>query len=771
MKKTLSRISLILAIVMLVMACPLSAFATTISDDYYTGNDEAAAAITIDGTLNAEEEWVDVTPDGSIDITSINKSLYAGRNATGFEEVEDITFYDAEGTKLMDMDDIIVEFYVKQDADNVYLAVTIDMPKGTYVVDGVSYNNWQYLMSYLMVGFNPTDAGQLISMTSEGHWITQDAAKTYKGVNYKATWKSFPFVMEGLVKDGTLDTEKQGDATGIITHVNEAGAPLDSFATGGNSTNRKYEIKMNKAAIVEQYVEYYGADAADIDFGSMYISLTASDYKWANSKSNYALKFTTAAVVDGALVPDKIVFGEKPAEETEAPATEAPSTEAPVVTPAAGLDSVMANINTYTAFTASTYVTQTDRVGTYFPTIDGNGWNNGYSVKATATQNVANAPDLNIYTKQTADKLYLVVEEISKEGASYAYDIFFDLTTANPANDKIKMNSKGEILGASLCSAYRPSGGNPQLPRVAASAFAGVVTNSNVSYYAYDEATGYGDAIEAATDATRYARVLEVEFDKALLMEKESAETLENLYVWVEGVVTASDSSTTNIVYARPSDTAWPEGCVGQGHYHKVAANCMYVAPMVIAVGDVVVEEVTTEEVTTEAPTTEEETTAPETDAPETTPPAELDSVMADINTYYAFGATQYATQTDRIGNYWPTLNGNGWSNGQPVKATAEQNTENASTFNIYTKQTGKKFYLVIEEISAEGASYAYDIFFGFTSISTNVEKIKMNSNGDILGSSRCNTYRNGNPVLPTTPASAFAGVVLNSNVTYYSYD
>ena len=54
MKKTLSRISLILAIVMLVMACPLSAFATTISDDYYTGNDEAAAAITIDGTLNAE---------------------------------------------------------------------------------------------------------------------------------------------------------------------------------------------------------------------------------------------------------------------------------------------------------------------------------------------------------------------------------------------------------------------------------------------------------------------------------------------------------------------------------------------------------------------------------------------------------------------------------------------------------------------------------------------------------------------------------------------
>ena len=274
--------------------------------------------------------------------------------------------------------------------------------------------------------------------------------------------------------------------------------------------------------------------------------------------------------------------------------------------PLVKVDGVINENDSYEVTDISASAMQTNHVGNYMPTLVYR-WNGDKvgPVKPTDTQDTTNAPAVKVYVKQTDDKFYVALEEIFNEGVTYDYRMFWSFVPSAETtghNNTITVTANGEILGQQAsCMIYAtqlPSSNQTTPFSRKADAFAGVVLDSEVAYYSYDE-NGYGAKIitdEAPTEG-RYARVLEMEMDKDLLITTYGKGTVEDFKLWVEGTVKAGET-TTNIVYGTVNSDGTPVldcGIGSKGNAHeqsKLSGSCMYVGPVAISVGDVASEPV-----------------------------------------------------------------------------------------------------------------------------------------------------------------------------------
>ena len=319
MKKTLRIASLLLAIVMLVSATPVAAIASTLdtkANNYHTELTEDPI-ITVDGKI--DEDYVCATPNGAT--VNIVDGSFEGWDKGWAPTLssKELIAVDPDPAVANVANNIVINYYLAQDDDNIYIAITMAMPEATYIIDGVDFSTSKWIITNVRLGFNPDDYTQQIGLVSHGFWATQDNTSAVLGINYKS-WTRYPLIVTGLADNNDI-TIKRGPDTKIITdYVDENGTPKDSvltWTTQDGVISRTFEMKLNKAAIEAEYDEVFGSN---VDFGSMYLGLSGSDYQWANNDDQYGLFFATGSVIsaDEAVtnglntwLPDKIVFGEE----------------------------------------------------------------------------------------------------------------------------------------------------------------------------------------------------------------------------------------------------------------------------------------------------------------------------------------------------------------------------------------------------------------------------------------------------------------------------
>ena len=329
MKKLLSVISLILAFVMITSSLPLSVIAAELGNDgtneaevqapyaelgqnlYTTAGRPYNNVPTIDGALSATEGWVRVTPNGAVN-TATNKMLGKVKTNT---EIKEVTLSDAHQTVF---DQIETNYYVAQDNDYVYVALTQQVPTDSYTdpATGITYSmgHNQVIYTYVKLGFNPADYTQQITLYSTGQYLTQDSSKTVDGVTY-STWRKYPLMVQAIG-----DNSKSANLSSACGIVEDPLNDSKMLWVEESPLTRVYEIKLKKSEIVKQYKAAFGADVEDnIDFSTMFIGATYGDYKWANSKENTSMYWANGAIVDAeaaadygvnAFIPNAIIFGD-----------------------------------------------------------------------------------------------------------------------------------------------------------------------------------------------------------------------------------------------------------------------------------------------------------------------------------------------------------------------------------------------------------------------------------------------------------------------------
>ena len=330
MKKTVRLLAMIIVMAMIFSMLPLSIFAAEEEmpmDIYFTGANYTSDTVTIDGVIDAADGYVCITPNGA-------KNTFVD-GAIGYGDVGNKELNVTEPTaahKESGADQIVTKYFVSQDDENVYDAIEQIMPLAKNTVDGLEYESRNQIYTNLKLGFNPADPTQQINLFTHGFYITQATLKTKWVVTYKETWLAHPLMVTGFVGAEEYTDCKTVGTDIIVDYVDAEGAPLDSAAKykkddANGIVSRTYEMKLNKAAIEAEYADMFDAE---VDFGSMWLGLTQSDYAWAYSRSNYSLYWANGAIVDPAeygvsFLPNMVVFDADPNAEPDTP--EEPSLE------------------------------------------------------------------------------------------------------------------------------------------------------------------------------------------------------------------------------------------------------------------------------------------------------------------------------------------------------------------------------------------------------------------------------------------------------------
>ena len=358
MKKTLSRISLTLAIVMLVMACPLAAFAiadASVTDkapyaDYgqtlYTTNGanyKNTSTITVDGTVNADEGWVDITPDGvGVQFTSAYNNVYSD-GVGGTDGLTAITSDYAAYAGDM-------KYYVAKDDTDVYfafehLSAFVDS-NGNGVLDANIEGTYREDYN-VRIGFG-TDA----SLTERSLYFRIDADTGHAVVfNAAVGLNASGADKHNWARDiAGADALVAASAMGIYKYDAEKDAPGDYvgatssyFNYPGKQGNARWmeygEIKLNIEAIKSIYATAYGVTLTDEDLDNMNVSVATRVYVNTSGSDLKAVCYPTFSgtyVTPGSvfthcsLIPDLVRFTEIEEPTTEEPTTEAPDPSTPI---------------------------------------------------------------------------------------------------------------------------------------------------------------------------------------------------------------------------------------------------------------------------------------------------------------------------------------------------------------------------------------------------------------------------------------------------------
>ncbi len=336
MKKALSFISAILALMMIMSVCAFAAetdvkLASLEQSVYYTGPSfTATEAMTVDGRLEEAEGWVCVTPE-----YASRTSLESEYRFNAWKEDSSIAISSEDKTAFASN----FKFYVAQTETDVYFAIEdfapyfeLDGEEGfTKASESLCRNNYN-----IRLGFDAANYDRYIQ-------IREFNALDQLSICGPDGFKNMKPVYGDLVTYAFARFAEDG------THL---------YDGNKNTTNQHYwvkpavqwtgrlEIKLSKTMIKDMYVEQFGEGAdANIDFTSMFISATAggaiadpaesNKYSWVYTLYGGSM-LTPEAATEKALaervIPDLVVFGKDPsiteAPTTEAP-TEAPTTEAP----------------------------------------------------------------------------------------------------------------------------------------------------------------------------------------------------------------------------------------------------------------------------------------------------------------------------------------------------------------------------------------------------------------------------------------------------------
>ena len=335
MKKTLTKISMILAVVMLVMACPLAALAAgeatapfaEYGQDLYTinKNDYDTSTITIDGKIDYAEGWVCATPNGidNIAYTSAVNNVYAdGKNGVGA-----ISSVPSSEVALADyVSDM--NYYFAKNASNFYFALEditafVDSNENGILdaaIEGAYRQDY-----YIRIGFGADDE----TSTARALIINIDANSNYTpvfgaavGINTEGTdahnWAKNLTAAESLIS---------AKATGVYRYVAEyesRGAFLSAKSSCANYNNlpttrwvEYVELELSMEAIKSIYTQAYGVTLADEDFDNVTVSVATTLYNggdlnscWPTYSGTYA-EFTSSRQV--GLLPDAFRFVDEPA--------------------------------------------------------------------------------------------------------------------------------------------------------------------------------------------------------------------------------------------------------------------------------------------------------------------------------------------------------------------------------------------------------------------------------------------------------------------------
>ena len=322
MKKTFSIICMLLVSAILLT---LPTFAAGVSkapyeelgqDLYATGADYAPKAIAIDGVIGDEEGWVAVTPDGA-DLNVVTSTMAKAKSS------KVLTIEHKYDSQLQNLPK--VEYFVAQDNDYVYFAMKYSDNPTIYKFIKDDASNKNSFLTYVRLGFNANDYTEQLCLYTDGHYIAKDTAKG----DYPK-WTRYPLVMNGMA-DNSKFVAKTDDDTDLIEKIH-----LDSImkeAKEGRCNVRTYEAKLSKAEITKLYKSTFGS-ADGVDFKTMFIGVSSSDYSWENGAPDVDFCVVHGTVLDEAtatangvntFLPDMIYFGELSATESSAVVTEAPA--------------------------------------------------------------------------------------------------------------------------------------------------------------------------------------------------------------------------------------------------------------------------------------------------------------------------------------------------------------------------------------------------------------------------------------------------------------
>jgi len=249
-------------------------------DIYSTGaNFLATSSMTIDGTIDADEGWVCVTPNG-VTKTLADSYMRSGSNSSYDLEHRMTPVTSGKGWDNADyMPDL--KYYVAQseDSSDEYIHVAFEVIYPSVEIGG--------LIGYFRLGFNPNDYTQQLMLYADS--------------------PSTAIITEGMADNSTVTKVSTTNATTAFTQ---------DVLVLSSAKNGVYEITLSKTQLKAAYLAVFNTTLTDADLNTMFVgvSLRVRLDNADKARPYYGTLLTASAASsagENTVIPDVIVFGEE----------------------------------------------------------------------------------------------------------------------------------------------------------------------------------------------------------------------------------------------------------------------------------------------------------------------------------------------------------------------------------------------------------------------------------------------------------------------------
>jgi len=249
-------------------------------DIYSTGkNFLATSSMAIDGTINADEGWVCVTPNG-VTKTLADSYMHSGSNSS-YDLQHGMTH--VTSGKAWDNADYMpdLKYYVAQseDSSDEYIHVAFEVIYPSVDIEG--------LIGYFRLGFNPNNYTQQLMLYADS--------------------PSTAMITEGMADNSAVTKVSTTNATTAFTQA---------VLVSSSAKNGVYEITLSKTQLKAAYLAVFNTTLTDADLNTMFVGVSLRiRLNSADIARPYYGTLLTASAASSAgentVIPDVIVFGEE----------------------------------------------------------------------------------------------------------------------------------------------------------------------------------------------------------------------------------------------------------------------------------------------------------------------------------------------------------------------------------------------------------------------------------------------------------------------------